>query len=92
MVKYVKLIVEDNIDIKNIMPLIREFASKNFKKSTIYAWNSERTDDTYTVSFPEPKPFQPCSRLVGKIGGKDLVCGLNDYLCPECQKLVKQSQ
>lgn len=82
MVKYVKLIIEDDVDIKHIMPLARQFASVNFKKSTIYAWDTARTDDTYTVSFPEPKT---CGRLVGKSLGKDLVCGVDGYICPNCK-------
>ena len=88
MAKYVKLIIEDNDTMKHIMSLTREFASANFKKSTKYAWDTQRTDDTYTVSFPEPAPeslSKPCGRLVGKIGDKDLICGVDDYLCPECK-------
>lgn len=88
MAKYIKFVVETDTPMKNITEKARKFASENFDKYIIYAWDTERVDDTYSASFsPEHPSHESCGRAIGSVAGRQLICGKDDYLCPECRNI-----
>lgn len=81
MAKYIKIVGDSSQSVQDLAKKAKVFAS-NFEKSRCFVWDTDNTDDS--INF-DVNNKEPCGKQIGKVNGKPLICGKDDYMCPDCR-------
>jgi hypothetical protein len=89
--KTLKIAIQDCEDTESIFNELKEHITKlGYNKFLLYAWDTEHTKQVLSYNSMS---IDPCGKTIGKINNRLLVCGQDDYLCPDClqaQKMLKK--
>jgi hypothetical protein len=84
MVKILKIAIQNCNDVKQLFTEFKKHTlSLGYNNFALYVWDTDNIDNI--CSYNSMK-VEPCGKTIGKFNNRKLICGENDYLCPDCSK------